>query len=189
MSVEPHTTVGAFFHEQVGRAMESQGLRASEMAGWYLVNLLVENVRAAPDAGEPMALRLHHARQSHPTERALKLRELGDAALYVSGFFGESLARGLVPRDYYITIGITAYAELAQRLRLPPGGAHADVYGELRDRFCDFVGVLSRVSEETVVPQDLGRLLQRWLRTRSRHLLHQLAERGVLVAPGDGRIQ
>jgi len=187
MKVEPHTTVGEYFHEQVGRAMVSQGLRASEMAGWYLVNLLIENLRAAPAQNEPMVLRLERALVGSPAERAQKLRELGDSALYVSGFFGDSLRRGAVRPDYYATIGVSAYAELESLLRIPVrGNLYADVYGELRDRFTDFVGVLGRVSEEAVTPQDLGRLLERWLHTRSEHLLRRLALRGVVIGAGPG---
>ena len=191
MKVEPHTTVGAYFHEQVGRAMVSQGLRASEMAGWYLVNLLVENLRAAPSQDEPMVLRLERAMQGTPSERAHRLRELGDSALYVSGFFGESLRRGALRPDYYATIGVSAYAELESLLRIPVrGNASAEVYGELRDRFTDFVSVLGQVSEEAVTPQDLSRLLERWLHTRSEHLLRRLALRGVVIGAGGGhRVQ
>jgi hypothetical protein len=184
MDVEAHASVGAYFHEQVGRALSSQHLRASEMASWYLVNLLCENLRAAPAQSEPLALRFERAQQGSPTERARQLRDLGDSALYVSGFFGDSLRRGLVQVDYYITMGVSAYGELEALLRLPPRiGRHAEVYAELRDGFPDFVSVLNQVSEEAVTPQDLGRLLERWLRTRSEHLLRRLALRGVLIAP------
>ena len=185
--LETHPTVGAYFHEQVGRAMESRGVRASQTAGWYLVNLLVDNLRAAPAQNEPLVLRLEQALHGNPTERAHKLRDLGDSALYLSGFFGESLAHRAVRPDYYAAIGASAYAELEGLLRIPVrGNRHAEVYAELAERFTDFVSVLSRVSEEAVTPQDLGRLLDRWLRTRSTRLLDHLARRGVLLSPKTG---
>jgi hypothetical protein len=190
MTLETHPSVGAYFHEQVGRAMESRGVRASETAGWYLVNLLVDNLRAAPVHHEPLVLRLDQALRGSPTERAHKLRELGDSALYLSGFFGESLAHRAVRPDYYAAIGASAYAELESLLRVPLHGHRwAEVYSELAERFDDFVAVLGRVSEEAVTPQDLGKLLERWLRTRSERLLGQLARRGVLLGPTGGRTQ
>jgi hypothetical protein len=170
--------------------METQGIQASEMASWYLVNLLVENLRVAPNHDEPMAIRLHRARHGNPSERARQLRDLGDSALYVSGFFRDSLRRGLVHPDYYLTVGASAYAELESLVRIPLKGApHADVYAELADGFAAFAAVLGQISEEAVAPQDLGQLLERWLRTRSEHLLRRLALRGMLIAPGGGDAQ
>jgi hypothetical protein len=96
----------------------------------------------------------------------------------------------LVHPDYYLAVGASAYAELESLVRIPlKGGPHADVYAELADGFAAFAAVLGQISEEAVTPQDLGQLLERWLRTRSEHLLRKLALRGMLIAPGGGDAQ
>jgi hypothetical protein len=111
------TTVDEFFHEVVSDALSAKQLSASEPAGWYLVNLLGElTTIRLPD--EPLGLKLAAAAEGgeRPGERVRALKEVGDTALVLSGFFAESLARGLVDVDYYVSLGKSAYGQLARQL-------------------------------------------------------------------------
>ena len=95
MSVRPALSVAEFFHEVLTAALRSQAVATTEMTEFYLINLLAEFAHAEIDE-EPLGLKLTQALAEPPEEHARGLREVGDTALYVSGFFGESLERRLL---------------------------------------------------------------------------------------------
>ncbi len=182
MELSPHSTVHAFFHEAVTAALRNQGLDATALTEFYVVNLLAEFARTPLDDA-PLAIRFNEAVFALPEERARHLREVGDQSLYVSGFFPDSLQRGLVDVDYYIRIGETAYGHLA---RMGSAGTFGAVYRELAEKFARFVDVLAEVSSQAAVnnPRDVVALYERWLRTRSQWLERKLRAQGVLPNRG-----
>ena len=190
MSVRPALSVAEFFHEVLTAALRSQAVPTSEMTEFYLVNLLADFTHA-PIAEEPLGLKLAQAMADGPEQRLRGLREVGDTALYVSGFFGESLDRRLVALDYYISMGGSAYAALAGLLRMSrEGETLGGVYGELSDKFPRFVDVLAEVSEKSALGSNRGvlRLYERWVRTHSEWVARKLMACG-LVPPRGGTLQ
>jgi hypothetical protein len=206
MDVTLAASVDEFFHEVVTDALSAVDLDASEPAGWYLVGLLGEFTTARlPD--EPLGMKLASPADS-PGERVRTLKQVGDASLYVAGFFAESLTRSLVDVDYYVGLGQTAYAQLAQSLggkasSAPPPGAGAStapgrtarraslaqVYQELAAKFPQFVDVLAAVRKRINIAElnatsDVGRLYGIWLRTRDEWVENKLRQAGVLVDQG-----
>lgn len=179
MDVTPHASVDEFFHDVVQDALEAVRLPVTEPTEWYLVGLLGEFTRARiTDA--PLGLQLADA-PTDPGERVRRLKQVGDTSLYVSGFFTESLGRKLVDIDYYVSIGSTAYSELASRL----AGSLTEVYRELAARFPAFVEVLAEVRRRVDFAQsDLMKLYEQWLRTRDEWIEKKLRAFGVLVEPG-----
>jgi len=179
-----------FFREQLGKAMEHQRVSTSAFTEYYLVNLLAACVRGdalpADEPGfdeTPLALLYVRAVQSSRHERARLLRLMGDSALFVSGFFAESLQGKLVDLDYYRTMGGRAYSRLGQEEHLAFG---PNVFRELADRFVAFADVLAEVSEQSRLanPASVLRLYERWLLTGSRRAAVLLAEQGITpVAP------
>ena len=105
------------------------------------------------------------------------LRKVGDVSLFMSGFFSDSLKRGLVDVGYYIQIGGRAYASLARC-----DAALGEVFDELSGKFTAFVDVLGEISERTALTSDtdLLRLYERWLRTGSRRSGNLLVTRGIV---------
>jgi hypothetical protein len=98
-----------WFREMVADALAHRNLRIQEVTEFYLVNLLAGFLEKEklfveePDGtvtAEPLALILLRAIEADRRSRAAHLRRLGDTALFVSGFFGDSLARSLVDVDY-----------------------------------------------------------------------------------------
>jgi len=184
-----------FFREQLGRAMEHQRVSTSAFTEHYLVSLLAGCVRGdglpAPDPGYdevPLALLYAQALRASRHERARLLRAMGDSALFVSGFFADSLNRTLVDLAYYRAMGGQAYARLSREdANL---GYAPDVFGELSGRFTEFADVLSEVSEASRLVSDRSvlQLYERWVQTGSRRAAVLLAEKGIApVGPGDGR--
>ncbi len=180
MGIIGHSSVEGFFHEILGEALGKSGMSVSSGAEYYLVGLLGEFAKGRI-SDEPMGMRL--ASTADPAARVQALKEIGDTALYVSGFFAESMNRQLVDVDYYIGMGGAAYRELGQRMS---GSAAADVYAELSARFPAFVDVLARIrGQVSFAGDDVVSLYQEWVRTRSDWIEDRLSDMGVLVTPGD----
>jgi hypothetical protein len=174
-----------FFREQLGRAMEHQRVSTSAFTEYYLVNLLSGAVRGdtlpGPEPGfdeMPLAMLYVRAMEAARFERARLLRLLGDSALFVSGFFAESLDGKLADAAYYRTLGGRAYARLSCEETLPFG---PNVFGELGERFGEFADLFAEVSEATRLrrPVALVKLYERWVVTRSRRAALLLVEQGI----------
>jgi hypothetical protein len=180
-----------FFKEEVEGAMVRQNLKTSEWTAYYVVRLLAGYVAAGQGAAfdnQPLGVRLAHALQSEGAAQREGLRSVGDASLFVAGFFSDSLNRRLVDSDYYIALGANAYGRLAD----DDHDAFADVFGEMSDKFVPLVDVLSDISVRASMSsnRELLRLYDRWLRTGSRRDESLLAERGLVPnAAGSRRVQ
>jgi hypothetical protein len=190
-------TVAAFFHGQLLAAMEHQRVSTSAFTECYLVNLLAAFVRGerlpAREPGfdeTPLALLYARALEATGRERSELLRATADTALFVSGFFGDSLARGGSDLRYYAMLGGRAYARLGldheRAVKVSTG-----VLTELASRFREFVDLLAEVSEKTMItsPASLVRLYERWRKTGSRRAAMLLARQGITPAVTDETVR
>src|SRR4051812_33834822 len=109
--------LGEFFRNEVTDARSALGIQMTDMEEFYLVNLLCEFSRhdkATPAPGEePLALMYKRALDAPLKERVQMLKNLGDVALYISGFFAEFIERSLVDIDYYVSMGGHAYKNVS----------------------------------------------------------------------------
>jgi hypothetical protein len=193
MSLVHDETPIEFFREQLEQAMEHQNVSTSQFTEYYLVNLLASCINGELPPSEPgfdetpLAVLYVRAVQASRVERARLLRTMGDTALFMSGFFSDSLNRKIVDLDYYRTMGGHAYARLS---RLDdPVGLGSEVFVELSCRFSEFADVLSEVSEKSRLTSDKSvlQLYERWVQTGSRRAAALLADRGITpVIPGEG---
>ncbi len=181
-----------WFREVVGETLAHRRLRIREVTEFYLVDLLAsflsrERLYVEQEDGsvraQPLALILLSALQRGRQERTRELRRLGDTALYVSGFFGDSLARSVAGLDYYIAMGERAYSALAD-----DRAGQNELFGELADRFEDFVDLFAEIAELANLRSNRGllRLYERFLTTRSARVADLLRERGVALFAGPG---
>lgn len=188
MSIVATDSIASFFDEVVEDALKARHVDASEIATRYLVGVLVEpHIEAV---GRPLALSLQEALvTTEPAERFSRLRQLGDAVLYASGFFADHFAaRGLESR-YVATIGSRAYVSAGAML----GGA--SLFDELARRFEEFSQVLSEVADRTLAqqsahdPRGLLKLYERWLKTGSETMAEALVEHGLFPTRGAKGLQ
>lgn len=188
MVLRPESAV-EYFKELVDGALANQHVDADEMTAFYVVHLLSDFMQRSGDTSGPLGHKLMEALEAGGLQRRATLKEIGDAALFISGFFSDSLRRKLVDVDYYVAIGGRAYHALSQF----ESDTFSPVFAELGDKFPAFVDVLNEVSVRTSCTSntDLLRLYERWLRTGSRHSGHLLVERGVVpnASIKDSRIQ
>jgi len=169
-----------YFKELVDGAIARQGLAARELTAFYVVQLLARFLQrpAEDEEDRPLAVQLALALERGGFEQRASLKQIGDLALFVSGFFSDSLNRKLVDVDYYASIGGYAYQTLSRF----ETDTFSPVFAELADKFIDFVDVLGEVSERTSCSSntDLLRLYEKWLKTGSRRAGQFLVERGVV---------
>jgi hypothetical protein len=180
-----------WFRELVSDALAQRRIQVQEATEFYLVNLLAQNLskdRAAAGAAEhePLALMLAKALEGDREARYRNLKRLGDTSLFVSGFFGDSLARSLVDVDYYIAMGGRAYDALAAEGYGPSGTRQ--LFGELAERFANFVDLFAEIAEMSELGSNRGlvRLYERFLLTGSERVAQRLRERGVALFAGPG---
>jgi len=185
------------FSELVAGALERTRVDPTPLATAYLVGLLEERVSEAPEVPvtpggeEGLVEGLLKARLERGAARLRKLRGLGDRALFVAGFFGDSLERTLVGLSGYRDAGRRAYAELSAALRgrvvslQQPMPAEPELFEELADRFPDFVEVLTEIGDHTraEAPGGLDALYLRFLQLGSERDRRRLARRGHALLP------
>lgn len=182
-----------FFRELVTEALSHRRFHVQEVTEFYLVNLLARFLEKeqlfveGPDgtvAAEPLALILLRAVAADRRARSRQLRRLGDTALFVSGFFGDSVARSRVDVDYYIAMGERAYGTLAETER---GAGYP--WDELAERFPAFVDVFAEIAELADLRSNRGlvRLYERFLRTGSERVAERLRARGVALGAASRR--
>lgn len=180
-----------FFRESMDDAIANQGVKFDTHTTHYVVNLLTLFSRSEDlyeDCGEayglkPLALMLLDATEAQSAaERSASLQRMGDVALFISGFFANSLAHRLVDLDYYIQMGGTAYGSLSDEIRgTVRGRALADVYEELARKFQIVVDLLNEVRDGAQHNSDLDllRTYEVWLKTGSKRAAALLRQNGV----------
>ena len=190
--VVPVHNLRDYFRESIDAAIEHQGVRVDPHAAHYVVNLLTLFSRSEElyeEHGDsygikPLALMMVDAADA-PTvaERNFSLQRIGDVALFIAGFFADSLAHRLVDLDYYINMGGSAYGSLSDEIRgTVRGRALAGVYRELARKFQIVVDVLNEVRESARQSSDIDllRTYEVWLLTGSKRAAELLKQNGVV---------
>ncbi|MBK9069598.1 MAG: hypothetical protein IPL79_01100 [Myxococcales bacterium] len=183
MGLSVHESVDGYFHEVVCDALQAVDVTTSSPAEWYLVSLLGD-FATQRITDEPLALRLAGTIYAPPVERVKALKEVGDTSLYVAGFFGDSLNKSLVGKDYYCGIGATAYRELSGRM----DGTLTEVYDELSSKFPGFVEVLAEVRRRVdIASGDVVKIYERWIAQRDERAEQALRDMGVVLVTSNKR--
>ena len=177
-----------YFRTSIDTVIAEQGVDVKPDTTHYVVNLLTLFSRSDElyeDDGEyyglrPLALMMADAADAPNVEQRNKsLQRIGDVALFVSGFFADSLASHSVDVDYYIHMGGSAYGSLSDGVRNSfRRRAFAGTFRELAAKFQVLVDVLNemRDRERRETDIDLLRTYNVWRKTgsqRARNLLHQ----------------
>lgn len=184
------------FSELLAGALERTRVDPSPLATAYLVDLLDEQVAKASSTTEatgveePLGEGLLRARLERGAARIRRLRLLGDRALFVAGFFCDSLERTVVGLGWYRDAGRQAYAELSANLRGRRAAPTAqdeirmpELFEELADRFPEFAEVLAEVGDHTraATPGGLDGLYARFLSSGTERDRCRVTRRGHSV--------
>jgi hypothetical protein len=191
MPIETSACIGEFFRGNVEAAMRNQRVSAPPETTAYLAGVLEEFVRPEQSVGlartldRSLTLLLDEALTAPTAERFERLRQLGDATLYVSSFFADHLERRGVDDGFVRTIGGIAYGSAGKMVRGDSGAALARIYDELASQFARFVEVLAEVAESTAIAgrntsKGVLRLYEKWLRTGNERIGRALTAEGLL---------
>jgi len=188
-----------YFRTAIDDVIARQGVKLDPHATCYVVNLMTLYSRSEElyeDDGDtygvkPLALMLADAADAPSAEkRNQSLQRIGDVALFIAGFFIESLARKAVDVDYYVHMGGSAYGSLSDEIRgSVRGDAFAPVYRELAVKFQLLVDVLNEVKDGARGESDVDivRNYELWRKTGSRRAGQLLREQGVIpITEGRG---
>lgn len=181
-----------YFRMSIDDVIVEQGVELDPHATHYVVNMMTLFARSEEfyeDDGEkfgirPLALMLADAADAPSQEhRNQTLQRIGDVALFVAGFFAESLVNKAVDIDYYKCMGENAYGSLSEEVRGTfRGNAFADLYRELALKFQVLIDVLNEVRAAGCSDSDrnLLRIYDIWRKTGSRRAERLLREQGVV---------
>ena len=180
-----------YFRSTIDEVLLRQRVDVDPHAAHYVVNLLTLYSRSDElyeDDGDcygirPLALMMVDATEAKTVEqRNTILQRIGDVALFVSGFFADSMATKAVDIDYYIHMGGNAYGSLSDEVRGTfRGNAFSSIYGELASKFQVLVDVLNEIKEGPIKKDaNLLRTYDVWLKTGSRRAMNILKQNGVV---------
>ena len=188
-----HGSPRVLFAELVAKALDRTGVSPSPHAAAYLVDLLAEAIRPDPDsAPETFTEGLLHAQRQCGAERVSRLRAPGDRALFLSGFFSDSLAERTVSVGWVVEVGRVAYADLSSLLASRKvAWTGSCLYRELAERFPQYSEVLTEVGDgvRAATSAGLAPLFQRYLRLGRTADRRRLLRRGLVVPEGRGKLQ
>ena len=195
MAIEIVTSFKAHFEELLTEGTQSLGVTLKPQIRDYLVLVLENHVATeslfpkeytedgtrVPTTLAEMWLTAHQLEGSQRRER---VRLVGDRALYISGYFADSLKRKIVDIDYYIQMGEGAFQFLAQDSQ---DQIQAHTFTILANHFSTWVDVFHYVAQKTFIHNhgDILRLYETYLKTGSGWAQQQLLEHGVVTPSQD----
>jgi hypothetical protein len=189
MKIDTNPSVADFFRNTVKGILEDRKIQVQESTEFYVVNLLTQAVQSSQENSdpnyfdEPLAILFGKAfSTADHNERYSLLKHLGDQSLFISGFFGDSLRKKIVDIDYYVSMGAHAYGCLSDiAKRQTEKDLFSDIFNELAGKFTSMVDIISEISEKANITsnQDVLRLYERWLYTKSKNVLERLQKMGI----------
>ncbi len=190
--VMPVHNLQDYFRTSIDEAIAGQGVSIDPHATHYVVNMMTLFSRSEhlyEDDGDtygirPLALMLADAADApSPEHRNQTLKRIGDVALFVAGFFVDSLRDHVVDVDYYTHMGENAYGSLSEEVRGTfHGNAFADIYLELANKFRVLTDVLNEVRGGS--EHDVIRAFELFQKTGSKRAERILREQGIVPMTG-----
>ena len=181
-----------FFRGKITDASHRLNVKLDEHVEFYLVNLLTNFIATSTFSGDaetsddilstPLVFMLKRALEAPPEKQPQLYRRLGDASLYVSGFFQDYFNGKTFDINYYITMGSSAYEQASALSR---GYVRDDGIPEplesLSRNFLQVVDIMAQASDSTAIQQDSNILVlyDRWNRSGSDRLRGLLEEKGI----------
>lgn len=185
----------AFFSEQVSLVAKKQGLQLEDPVIKYLSALLERfsdshNFMGLNAEGKKEFKRLSllwaESLTATQTERYFLLQQLGDVALFTSGFFADRIPKTLVDLDFYMAMGEQAYEQAGHIRESIQSERALNVFFELARKFPNFTEILAEISDQALLStdKDILKLYEKWLINGSQRIQRMLSEAGVIASKG-----
>lgn len=196
--IDSDADVVSFFEGKIRDAAKTRGYDPEAPSTLYVAGLLADYAKPERLSREaldrPLSFLLREALDTVGPERFQRLRGLGDHALYVSGFFSESLERRGAPPRFVRDLGATAYDAAGAMLRRAASDMRGpDVFDELATHFDELVALLADVSDALYATsahdsRSVLEVYERWSRRGSPALADALAQWGIAPTRGNGSV-
>lgn len=195
--------LGTFFRDEIRVTAERQQAAFTPFALEYMARVLDRFTNISTWLASQQTESLEAGRSGLPTlgvmwleglaqeqsRQLLSMQQLGDVALFTSGFFSERIARSLVDMDYFMAIGGQAYERAGRIKECIVAERRLNIFFEMSAGFKKCVDLFAEVAERSCLSndKDLLRLYEKWLTGGSARLSRMLAEKGIIAAPGGGK--
>jgi hypothetical protein len=169
-----HSSATAQWHALVGEAEQACSAHLGEELESYLVFLLMRYTESPEIANSVLALEYLQSMETVGHLREAQLRDVGDKCLLYSGLFPARAQRRRVTVSYYVKLGASAYATLANVL----AQLKAHLFHNLAQQFVKMMDVLQAMRELGTGQPCLQPLhaLELWTSTGSQHALQNLSQ-------------
>lgn len=140
----------AFFWECINRIWSRNRLPEDLQTEEYLVMVLERFFRQdeAKILEEPLLKKLCECSLRDTRDQFTQIRHIGDAALFIAGFFGERARRSLVGIQHYRRVGECAYEMLC--MRFDEYNTYSLTYRKLSEDIAPFACVLEEMQKECI---------------------------------------
>jgi hypothetical protein len=177
-----------YFSQNVKESLKNQHITITKTSEYYLVHLLVDftftrNIFNLADRDDrPLAVIYHQAQQETAENKIKLFKNLGDFALFITGFFPDSLNRKITDVDYYILLGKSAYENLSAIFERDHKASFTLLFDELAEKFVSITDILAEISSKSSTHWNDGilRLYERWLKTGSKRDERLLWAKGIM---------
>jgi len=180
-----------FFHSAVKKTVDAHQIQGEDDTVWYLTQLLCNYTRTGQfldyrSDGATLTPLADYYRQaveapSHYETRQ-HLQRLGDVAIFISSLFSGALNKKPINVGYYISMGESAYATLADtQARDSRDRALQDIFKDLATRFEEYVIALSDIPSSGSESVDLLQQFTEWERTGHPMLAQRLRSAGFVL--------
>lgn len=179
-----------YFRQTLKDALDERKIATFPFVESYLVEILEHYILSAnlyeesqangKKTQKTLAETMLMAASAPPRVRFDLLKGMGDRALYISGFFGDSLQRKIVDIDYYMEMGASAYASLSKEIE---EDTFAKLYHEIAHKFNLFVDAFHLMSRKTIQhdSENIMRLMEVYSLTGSGVAQDILVEKGIFT--------
>ena len=139
MSLNENFDLFSYFNKMLKEFLSLTDSAVSEESVFYLSQLLVNRSQMKEEYPETLAELRFMALEGNQRQAISAYKEMGDRALFISGFFRGSFRNQIVNVDYYYSMGSMAYASLQTLIG-------SLFFEELSRRFVFFSEILRDIS-------------------------------------------
>ena len=136
-------------------------------------------------------MELYETAALEPGLRYLRLKEIADTTLFLSGVFLDYVEAKPASTEYYYTVGSHAYLSLGTLDQTYSDGelSYSGTYTDLGSRFEDFARALTHIADHELFPSSERalRLYETWMETGIERCRRRLLALGVSVPPAGSR--
>ncbi|MEC7984057.1 MAG: hypothetical protein VX278_02765 [Myxococcota bacterium] len=162
----------SYFNKIVKEFVAMSKETVSEESIFYLSHLLANRSNIKDSYPETLAELRFMAIEGTSKQAIEAYREMGDRALFISGFFRGSLQHRIVNVDYYYKMGSMAYASLLTLIDAP-------FFAELSKHFVFFSEIIRDIAFHVRGSnKDLIAMYEEWLQTRDPKVACRLQRMG-----------